>query len=265
MKTYKILAFMAAMVLTFSACETEVDDPAGLRDEGVVPSITNLKPAVFDVNEPAETFIKFDLDVDPKVSEIIVVASFNGDLRRVTLKNYTTFPAKDIKIYMREAAAALGVKLEDIEPGDVFNLELLTVQGDNTYRSNAVINAGAVCAYDTDLVTGAYYAVSDDWGSEGPITITADPNDEYTLYVTGLATMDGLVEDGDPLKMKVNELDFSVKAEKTVIATAFFQYTNGAYEGFGNLNTCDGTYKMFFTISVDQGSFGQNAFTLTKL
>lgn len=265
MKTYKILAFMAAMVLTFSACETEVEDPAGLRNEGIIPSVTNLKPAVFDVNEPAETFIKFDLDVAPGVDKIIVVASYNGDLRRSAIQEFSSFPAKDVKIYMRDVAAALNVKLEDIAPGDVFNLEMLTVQGDKTYRSNAVVNAGAVCAYDVDNVTGAYYAVSDDWGSEGPITITADPANPFILYVSGLATMDGLVEDGDPLKMVVNELDFTVKAEKTVIATAFFQYTNGAYEGFGNLNTCDGTYKMFFTISVDQGSFGQNAFTLTKL
>ena len=265
MKKYKFLAFLAAIVITFSACETDVDDPAGVRDEGVVPSITNLKPAVFDVNDPENTFIKFDVDVDSRVSEVVVVASYNGDLRRVTLNKYSSFPAKDIKIYMRDAAAALGIKLEDIKPGAVFNLELLTIQGDKTYRSNAVINAAAVCAYDTDLVTGAYKAVSDDWGADGLITITADPANEYILYVTGLAELDGLVEDQGPLKMVVNELDFTVKAEKTVLASIAFSYTNIAYEGFGILNTCDGTYQMNFTITVDQGSFGQNAFTLTKV
>jgi hypothetical protein len=65
--------------------------------------------------------------------------------------------------------------------------------------------------------------------------------------------------------MIVNPLNFEVKAVKTVIATVAFQYHNIAYEGFGILNTCNGTYEMTFTITVDEGSFGTNAFTFTKL
>jgi len=264
MKTYKILVFLTAMVLTFSACKTDVVDPAGPRNEGVVPAITNLDPAVFDVNDPANTFVQFDVDVTEGVDEVKVVVSYKGKMQRVALKTIATFPAKDIVIYMHEAASALGIQLDKIEPGDVFNLELLTVQGSKTYRSNAVINAAAVCAYDVDNVTGAYQAVSDDWGADGSITITADPDDEYTLYVEGLATIDGLDEDKGPLKMVVNPKNFEVKAERTVLASLAFGYTNIAYEGSGLLNTCDGTYQMNFTITVDQGSFGLSAFTLTK-
>ncbi|HZK07964.1 MAG TPA: hypothetical protein VFC92_07155 [Bacteroidales bacterium] len=268
MKTYKILAVLAIMVLTFSACETDVVDPAGQRGEGVVPSITNLDPAFFDVNDPANTFIKFDVDATAEVSEVIFVASYNYDkkgLVRVPVRNTTIFPAKDVTIYMHEVATALGIQLDAIEPGDVFTIEALTVQEGKTYRSNAVINAAAVCAYDPDIVTGAYKAVSDDWGADGPITITTDPADEYILYVTGLAELDGLTEDQGPLKMIVDPFNFKVKAERTVLASIAFQYHNIAYEGFGVLNTCDGTYQMTFTITVDEGSFGANAFTFTKL
>ncbi|NLO51113.1 MAG: hypothetical protein GX103_08130 [Bacteroidales bacterium] len=267
MKTYKILALMVAMVLTFTACETDVVDPAGLRGEGVVPAITNLKPAVFDVNDPENTFIKFDVDVTPAVSEVKFVVSYNYEkegLLRVPVKNATIFPAKDVIIYMHEVAAALSIPLDDVEPGDVFTIELLTIQGVKTYRSSAVINAAAVCAYDPEMVSGAYKAVSSDWGVDGPITITIDPEDEYIVYVAGLAELDGLTEDQGPLKMIVNPLNFEVKAEKTVLASIAFDYTNIAYEGFGILNTCDGTYQMNFTITVDQGSFGQSAFTLIK-
>ena len=265
MKTYKIIAFLAAMALTFSACETEVDDPAGLRGEGVVPSITNLNPAAFDVNDPGNTFIQFNLDVPTdKVSEVAFVASYNGDMRRVALSNITSFPANDVKIYMRDVAAALGIQIDAVNPGDVFTLEAITTQGDKTYRSSAVINAAAVCAYDPDMVTGTYNAASADWGVDGNVTITVDPANEYIVYVAGLAELDGLTEDKGPLKMIVNPLNFEVKAEKTVLASIAFDYTNIAYEGFGILNTCDGTYDMNFTITVDQGSFGQNAFTLTK-
>lgn len=269
MKTYKILALLVAMVLSFSACETDVVDPAGLRNEGVVPSITNLQPAVFDVNDPENTFIKFDVNVTPAVSEVIFVASYNYNekgLLRVPIKNVTIFPAKDITIYMREAATALGIQLDDINPGDVFTIELLTVQGLKTYRSSAVINAAAVCAYDPAMVSGAYKAVSADWGVDGPVTITVDPENEFIVYVAGLAALDGVTEDLGPLKMIVNPLNFEVKAVKTVLASLTFNdYTNIAYEGFGLLNTCDGTYQMNFTITVDQGGFGQFPFTLTKL
>lgn len=265
MKTFKILTLLAAMVLTFSACETDVVDPAGLRGEGVVPSITKLDPAVFDINDPENTFVKFDLDVTPAVSEVIFVASYNGDLRRTTFRKFSTFPVKDVVIYMHEVATTLGISLESINPGDVFLLELLTIQGSKTYRSNAVISAPAVCLYDPAMVSGAYKAVSGDWGVDGPVTITVDPEDEYTIYVAGLAELDGLTEDQGPLKMTVDPLNFQVNAERTVLASIAFDYTNIAYEGFGILNTCDGIYQMNFTITVDQGSFGQFPFTLTKV
>lgn len=264
MKKYKLLIFLAAMILSFSACETDVDDPAGPRNEGVIPSITNLNPAVFDVNDLANTFIKFDVDVTSAVSEVVVVASFNGDLRRVTLKSYTTFPAKDEVIYMRDVAAAMGISLDEISPGDLFTLELLTIQGPKTYRSSAVINAAAVCLYDPAMVSGDYKAVSPDWPADGPVTITVDPDNKFIVYVAGLAALDGLDEDQGPLKMVVDSLNFEVEAVRTVLATAAFGYDNIAYEGFGTLNTCDGTYSMNFTITVDQGSFGQYFFSLIK-
>lgn len=266
MKTYKIIAFLAAMVLiTFTACETEVVDPAGLRSVGVIPSISNLNPAVFDVNDPENTFIQFDLDVDAtEVSEAIVIVSYNGNAARVELERINTFPT-NLVIYMHEAATAMGIQLGDIEPGDVFSFEVLTVQGSETYRSSASFNAAVVCAYDPAMVTGAYNAVSADWAVDGGITITVDPDDEYILYVSGLAELDGLTEDQGPLKMIVNPLNFEVTAERTVLASVAFSYTNIAYEGTGLLNTCDGTYEMLFTITVDQGSFGAFAFTFTKL
>lgn len=264
MKTTKILTFLVAMVFAFASCETEVEDPAGARGVGFVPSITNLNPAVFDVNDPSNTFIQFDLDADANVvSEVKLIVSYNGDMKRVQVKTFNTFP-QNVKIFMHEAATALGISLDNIEAGDNFTIEAVTIQGDKTYRSNAAINAAVVCAYDPDMVTGTYRAVSADWAVDGTVTLTVDPQDEYIIYVAGLAGLDGLTEDQGPLKMVVNPLDFSVTAERTVLASIAFTYTNIAYEGSGLLNTCNGTYEMLYTITVDQGSFGAYAFTLTK-
>lgn len=264
MKTNKIITFLVAMALAFTSCETEVEDPAGLRSVGIVPSITNLNPAVFDVNDPPNTFIQFDLDADSDVvSEIKLIVSYNGDKKRAELKSFSTFP-QNVKIFMHEAATALGIQLDDIGAGDVISIEAITIQGDKNYRSNAAINAAVVCAYNPANVTGSYRAVSPDWPADGTVTITVDPADQYIVYVAGLAALDGLTEDKGPLKMVVNPLDFSVTAVRTVLASEAFGYTNIAYEGSGLLNTCDGTYEMLFTITVDQGSFGAYTFTLSK-
>lgn len=264
MKTTKILTFLVAMVFAFTSCETEVEDPAGARGFGFVPSITNLNPAVFDVNDPSNTFIQFDLDADANVvSEVKLIVSYNGDMKRVEVKSVNTFP-QNVKIFMHEAVTALGMSLDDVGAGDNFTIEALTIQGDKTYRSSASFNAAVVCAYDPDNVTGTYRAVSADWAVDGTVTLTVDPQDEYIIYVAGLAGLDGLTEDQGPLKMVVNPLDFSVTAERTVLASIAFSYTNIAYEGSGLLNTCNGTYEMLYTITVDQGSFGAYAFTLTK-
>jgi hypothetical protein len=119
------------------------------------------------------------------------------------------------------------------------------------------------CSYDPEVVSGSYRAVSSGWAVDGPVTITVDPEDQYTLYVAGLIGLDGLPEDQGPLRMTVDPADFSVTAHRTVLATNFFGYDNVAYQGTGSLNTCAGSYEMSFTITVDQGSFGTYDFIFT--
>lgn len=263
MKTYKIFGLIAAMVLTFASCETKVDDPAGARGEGVNPAITNLNPAVYDSNDLDNTYVQFTLDGVAPATEASVVVSLNGDQARAVVGTYTTFPAT-VQILLSDATTALGMTLAQVELGDIFSFEIVTVIGGKSYYSSAAFNAPVVCAYNPALVSGSYHAFSAGWGSEGDITITVDPDDDYIVYVAGLEAIEGLVEDQGPLKMIVNPLDFSVTAVKTVIASDAWGYTNIAYEGSGILNTCTGTYEMFFNITVDQGSFGGYAFTLTK-
>jgi hypothetical protein len=264
MKRFKIFGLIATLVLTFASCETEVEDPAGLRGEGVVPSISNVNPAVYDSNDLNNTFVQFSVGVDdPAVNEVIVVASYKGDKRRTEIMRVSTFPAT-VKLQLKDVAAKLGLQLGSVALGDVFNFEVLTVQGANTYRSNAALNAAVVCAYNPALVTGSYRAVSAGWEADGTVTITADPNDPFILYIAGLAALDGLTEDLGPLKLQVNKLNYDVTAVKTVLASKAWSYTNFAYAGSGKLNTCNGTFTMLFSVTVDQGSFGSYDWTLTR-
>lgn len=130
------------------------------------------------------------------------------------------------------------------------------------FTTNVVF--AVLCPYDVTLTTGSFHAISGSWGSEGDITITADPDDPYILYVVGLEEIEGLVEDLDPLKMVVDPTTFEVTAIRTAIASDAWGYHNIAYEGPGTLNTCNGTFSMQYKITVDEGTFGTFSFTLTK-
>ena len=263
MKTYSIIGLIAILAFSLTSCG---DDPIDLRRaEGVVPLVTDINPAVFDGLNKATTFVKFTVDMPEGsgVNAASVVVSFNGDQARAEVANVTSFPA-DITIPLSDVATGLGLTLEDIDLGDVINVELVTTKGGKKYYSEASFNAAVVCAYNPAVVTGSYTAVSANWAVNGPVTITVDPSDNYKVFVSGLPELDGMVGNIGPLEMNINPLNFSVDAPRTVLGSVFFIYSNVAYEGFGIVDTCNGTYEMTFTITVDQGSFGSYAFTLTK-
>ncbi len=267
MKKIKYLSFITALILVITACETKVVDPAGDRDVAPVPGIVDLNPATFDVYNLETTFVKFTVVLDDsRVSEAKVLVSYKGNKKRVEVAKVSSFP-KTLEITAKDVAAKLGLQLDDVKEADVFNFEVQTVVGGDVYFSSAAFNVAVVCAYDVANVSGAYTAVSEDWGLEADVEIVVDPNDDYVLYVHGLAEGDGLVETG-PLKLVVDELDFSVKAGKSVLAADTepwdLPYTGFNYEGSGELNTCNGTYTLAITVGVDQGTWGLKNFVFTK-
>lgn len=263
MKILKSIMMLGGLMLLFSACETDVEDPAGARNEALVPGIENLNPATFDSNDLENTYIQFDLTMPGSgVSEAILLTSSAGNRERVEVTSVTSFPA-NITVPLTDVVSALGISLDDVVPGDVFAFEVKTVQGGNSYFSSAAFTVAVVCGYEVANVTGNYNGASASWAVDGSITLEADPEDEYTIYVHGLAELDGLTETG-PVTMHVNPLDYSVQAPASTIAADAFGYTGLTYAGSGSLNTCNGKYSMMFAITVDQGSFGSFEFEFTK-
>jgi hypothetical protein len=224
-----------------------------------------VDPGIFDSKDLEGSYIEFTLALPEgeSVDKIVIVGSYQDNLERVTIKEITTFPSI-VRITSADAAQKLGIGLSDIENGDVFIFEMITTNGGITTRSSAAIVVAVACAYDVELATGSYHSVSTDWNSEGDITITADPDDPYTVYVKGLEEIDGLVEDKGPLVMHINPVNYAVTADKTILASDAWGLTDIAYEGTGTYNSCNGTYVMYFEISVVEGSWGQNMFTFTR-
>lgn len=265
MKSIKTIGPLIIIIFLAFGCQETEKDPAGQRNVAVVPLISAVNPGIFDSKDLQNAYVQFVVSIEPvsKVDKIDIVGSYKDILSRVKITEVTTFP-DTVRILSSDVAGKLGIPLGDISNGDVFTFELLTTANGLTTRSNSVLIVSVACAYDTAQAIGNYHSVSADWGSDGNIIITSDPQDPYTVFVTGLEAIEGVDEDQGPLVMHINPATFAVIADKTIIASSAFGYTNLAYEGTGTYNSCDGSYAMTFDISVDQGDFGKFGFTFTR-
>lgn len=224
----------------------------------------------------------------PKSMDLIVVMNGKVANTAVVQANITTYPNKVDFDLAKLIDILPGISsMEDIKLGDYFtfyvNVTLedgTVINGNDTsytgYNSSVRNLPGAsvsvkytvACPLDPLMTKGDYNAASGDWGVDGPVTITADATNPNKLYVVGLETIDGNVEDGGPLVMNLNPLSYVVTVPKVVLvsvtAWSGTKYHNLAYEGKGTYNTCTGAYDMVFNISVTEGNFGDFAFSITK-
>ncbi len=263
MKKIKISGLIVTLIMIFISCE-ELPDPAGERGVAVVPAISGLNPAVYDINDLENSYVKFTVSIPEgtSVTKATLIGSFNNNHSDVTITELTSFPA-DVTITSADAAQKLGMNLTNIQRGDVFDFEVLVTSGSRTTRSTPLAIPVA-CAYSVNMSTGSYHSVSADWNSEGDITLTADADDPYKIYVSGLEEMEGLVEDLGPLVMYIDPVSYAVTVPHKAIASDAWGLNNIAYEGSGTFSTCDGTYTMSLTISVDEGSWGAFSFIFTR-
>jgi len=251
------------LMIVVSGCE-ELKDPAGRRGASVVPVTSEADPGVFIFGD-GDSFVEFEVDFDsgdePELTEVLV--SHQDNMERLKIAELTTFPAT-VSFTLNEALDVLGIALAEVEIGDIIFFEIQTTKDGLTTRSIAAYPIPVVCVYEPALAYGSYRAVSGGWQVNGNVVITSDPNDQYTIFVSGLARLDGLNEDRGPLVMHINPSSFKVTADKAVVATSAFGYHNLAYAGTGTFNSCNGLYEMNFNITVDEGSFGSYSFTLTR-
>jgi hypothetical protein len=254
MKNLRSIGPVLVLLVMFFGCE-EAKDPAGRRGVAVIPVISNINPGIFDSKDLQNSYIEFvvGLDEGKSAEKVTVLGSYEGNLARVEMASSTTFPAT-IRITSADAISKLGLTAEEISNGDLFTFELLITANGITTRSNSILNVSVACAFDPALTQGSYHVVSGDWGSEGSVTLAADPDDPYTIYVTGLQSIEGQNEDHGPLPMHINPATFAVVADETLLASDYFGYGASTFKGTGLYNSCDGSYVMNFEISI--GAYG---------
>jgi hypothetical protein len=267
MKKILFLCIVVAVFFSFTGCETTENDPAGARNMGVVPLVSNLDPGIFDSKDLVNSYIEFyvALPEGQDAEKIEVIGSYEGNEARIPLMEISSFPAT-VRIVSGDIISKLGLNAADIVNGDVFTIELLTTTNTGvTTRSNAAFVIPVACAYDPLLTTGSYYAAYDaSWGTTGDVTLTADATDKYKIYVTGLATIEGLTEDLGPLVMHIDPVTYALTIDKTALASLCGSYHNFSIAGSGSYNSCDGTFSATVKITVTEGSYGTYTLVLTK-
>jgi hypothetical protein len=264
MKEIKKIGLIITLLLLYSSCE-ELPDPAGLRGVAVVPAIEDVNPGIFDSNDLENTFVQFVITV-PEGStpeKISVLGSYQNNYERVLMAEATTFPTT-VNIKASEIAQKIGLSLNEIVNGDIFTFELFTKANNFTTYSTAVLIVPVACAYNVALATGDYHAISD-WPSENDVTIEADPEDPYTILVSGLGAIDGIEEDNGPFVLHIDPATYNVTAETKLLASDYYGYGSVTYSGYGVFSSCDGSYILYIDISIGEyGSQGVYQFDLTR-
>ncbi|HPF50445.1 MAG TPA: hypothetical protein PK335_02665 [Draconibacterium sp.] len=261
----KILTLIILVGLGVTACTYEIDDPAGARNViEATPVIENLNPSIYLAADKANTYVAFDVTAGEggQSMDAILEVSYNGGQQRAQLGSFT-IPATGVEVTLADVAAAIGLSTDNMQGGAYVNIEVLTKSGDKYYRSAAAVNPLIACDYIAADYVGTPNASSAGWGVNGPVTVTVDPNNEYTLLVTGMETIDGLNEDQGPLPLVIDPASYAITVPKTVLASDAWGYHNIAYAGTGTLNTCSRAIQLNIAISVDEGSFGEYTFDIT--
>lgn len=254
--------------MIFSSCEDTNENLVGSRGVAKVPVISDVNPA-FYTTDFADTFVKFTvaLQEGDKVDAAELQVTYKGETR--VLQAIPSFPIT-LTLPAIDALAAFNLQESDVEIDDFFLYQVVTSSGDVSTRSLASVKVAVTCEFDPVLSEGSYHFVSDDMGTEGDVTLTADPDNPYLIKINGLFEAEGgaTSDRRDELYLKLNPNNFSVTHDKTLLGV-----TDPFGEGYGNYTfspssgiykSCTGTFEMVFAISVNEGSFGNNKYIFTK-
>jgi hypothetical protein len=262
MKKMNKIPLAITLIILLIGCE-ETKDPAGQRNIGIVPAITDVNGMFISGELSSSISFRVSLAEGEAVENATIEVSSGDEFQRTKIADITSFPS-DYTLTLGDITEKIGA----VNEGEVVYIEVVTTKNGVTTRSNAALAMTVFCMYDVNNATGSYHSISppSDWNTEGDISLKADQDDQFKIYVTGLEAIEGINEDQGPLVMHIDPATFNVVADKTVLASDFYFYdeTNIAYEGTGTYNSCTGTYEMNFHITTDQYDYGTFQFTFTK-
>ncbi len=177
---------LAFMVFVATSCH---DAPIGdsFADDLYVPigalvSVSNVQTGFFDLGDPDNASIAFDLSsTGESLSAADVEMSFNGGTP-VPFKSGAAVPGT-VSVTFNEALAAAGKSVAEVEVGDEFRFEFVSTSSSGTFRSSNTLVAAISCRSELvgtyDYVSSNYFCTGDDL--TGQVTITEINAGEYAL------------------------------------------------------------------------------------
>lgn len=270
MKFAKLCILLSAFSLLFTACENGNENLVQERGTNVSPVVSGIKPAVFTTD--LDSYVKFYVSLPDGESVDKGYVEVGVDSTIAEVEEISSFP-DSVTLKLSDVATALG--LSSVETGTVFNVYITTEKDGRKTRSlTGSFQVSVVCAFDEALTIGSYAEESTDWGVAGNVTMTADSSDPYTIYISGMQSVEGLTTQGTstPVTIYIDPDSYAITGGSTIFApnlsdfgSSYASYTNYTFTvSSGTYTPCDGMYSIKFKITVDQGSFGTYSFTFSR-
>ncbi len=264
----KIIASLLILLFVGISCENTNEILVKERGVSVAATISNIEPA-FYTTDFDNTYIKFDVNLPEgeTVEAAELQASFKG--KTVTIQPISSFPAT-IELPARDVMNKLGLSDSDVdvENNNEFIFYVVTTNdGISTRSKSGSVKILVTCEFDPQMVVGNYHVVSSDWEVEGDVTFTADPQNPYKVYVSGIFEMEGGAPNNYKLELNISPTSFEVTGPRSQLGpnAPWGAYTNYYYTPTrGIYRSCTGAFEMQFQITVDQGSFGSYNFIFTR-
>lgn len=127
------------------------------------------------------------------------------------------------------------------------------------------MNRYDLCEFEEEMLVGTFNYASEDWAEWGVLTLTADPDDPYKIYINGPPSED-LDWNENPVELNVNPNDFTLSGPRCIVAEKdWYGRDNLAFEALeGIFDFCAESYTIIFKISVNQGTYGEYEFVFSK-
>lgn len=269
MKYSRIILPLLALGL-MTACENTNENPVKSRGENVVPIMGAMSPAVFYTTDLSLSYVEFDVTLEDgdEVDAGLIEVVYNDSLSAI-VGQIDAFPAK-VRVDAESVFSALGVNATTIKTSDVLNIYVLTTKNDVTTRSVAADRIKFIeCPFSAENAQGAYACISEDWEAAGDVEIHQVEGEEFTFEVLGFnENVEGLSDYGTNIILEIDPNTFNISnvGESFVLAPDLAEWDMADYTGYtytivsGSYDTCSGTYTVEFSITVDQGSYGNYLF-----
>ena len=266
---YSRIAILGLALGLLGSCENTNENLVKQRGDNVVPLFEFISAPVFTTDlDASQVEFTISLEEGDVVDKASVEVLYNGE-KATIMEEVSSLPAT-VTLKAKDVIDQMGLNKDSVSTDDIFTVYVLTTKGGNTTRSIASANIKIVCAFDTDLTQGGYDAVSEDWEVEGVVTLVADADNPYKIYVKGLNDLDG-VSGADEVFFEIDPDSYEITNRNAFLmsedldsdwgedgyGTYTYELVSGAY------NSCDGSYTILFSIYCDAGGWGKNKFVFT--